>query len=80
MNVGGMFLATFFIVPQALPYDQPFRQPPRGEIQTFGWRDSPTTTGRHDISFALEGLPWELQYLGKWDHPRGQQIAKLKAL
>lgn len=75
----GTLFATFFVAPDSLAFDQPFRQPPVGEIQTYGWKD-PYHYWHQDIAFAVRDVAWELVTLEEWNHPRGQQIAQFKAV
>lgn len=79
MAEGGVFFATFFVAPDGLAFDQSFRQPPVGEIETHGWKD-PYHYWRRDIDFAVRDLAWAFETLEEWDHPRGQQIARFKAI
>jgi SAM-dependent methyltransferase len=79
MRDGAVFHATFFLAPDDLPYDRTVRQPPAGEIETYGWQD-PYHYWRRDIEFAAEGLRWRLLSLDDWNHPRGQRMARFAAI
>lgn len=73
---GGYFFATAFLIPDAHPADEPYRQSGvlEGEpIVTTGLAD-PYHYYLRDFSYAIEGLPWKLTRLGDWGHPRGQQM------
>lgn len=69
---GGRLYATFFECPRDRPVWQPLAQQPSGI------RTSATANPYHyrvrDLLFAAEGLPWEFEYIGEWDHPHGQRL------
>ncbi|MBB3949426.1 class I SAM-dependent methyltransferase [Aureimonas jatrophae] len=79
MRDGGLFFCTFFLVPDHLQAGETMRQPPGGEVETFSWRD-PFHVWRRDILFAMEGLGWQLETVESWRHPRGQEMARFRAV
>lgn len=78
MREGGTFFCTFFRAPPELPRDRPMRHEPRGEVESFGWRD-PFHVWDEDIRFAMEGLGWRFDGLRDWRHPRGQLMGHFVA-
>ncbi|WP_062017358.1 class I SAM-dependent methyltransferase [Aureimonas sp. AU4] len=79
MREGGRFFCTFFMAPDLLQTGETMRHPPRSEVETFCWRD-PFHVWRRDILFAMEGLGWELEDIEAWGHPRGQEMARFRAV
>lgn len=77
MQAGGSFFATYWRCPDDHDITQPLTQPsPSGE-------DAPIIT--HDICdsyhyrlqdlvWCASALPWRVEEVGKWEHPRGQQM------
>lgn len=65
------FYATFFIVPEGLA-DGTFEQQP-GAVVTQRHSD-PYHYALSDIRLAAVGLPWKIELIGDWQHPRGQQM------
>ena len=43
------------------------------DIVTYDIRD-PYHYKLADFFYAASGLPWQIRYLGKWGHPRGQRM------
>lgn len=70
INVGGHFFATFFELPRTASPSLPFTHDP-GEIVTYDTRD-PYHYKLADFFYAASGLPWQIRYIGGWEHPRGQ--------
>ncbi|WP_279477948.1 class I SAM-dependent methyltransferase [Aureimonas sp. SK2] len=79
MAPGGRFFCTFFVAPPSLPRDASMRHKPRGEVESFGWKD-PFHVWREDIEFAVEGMDWRFEGLHDWNHPRGQIMAHFHAV
>lgn len=69
---GGTFFATCFALPEGRPTGEPFTHPPAG-VTTYGDRD-PFHYRFEDFRFAARGLPWQVEVIGDWGHPRGQQM------
>jgi len=69
---GGRLFATFFEVPSGQDPELPIRQQPGG-IETYSDRN-PYHYRFEDIELALRHLPWRAEYLGDWEHPRGQKM------
>lgn len=74
MEVGGRFLATFFLAPDDHPISAPLVHE-IGGVTSRGWRD-PFHYYVRDLAYAVEGLPWRLNVRGAWDHPRDQQMVE----
>lgn len=79
LRLDGVFHCTVFVAPDEHPVDQPMRHPPFDEIETFSWQD-PFHVWRRDIEFAMTGLGWRLEAVEDWDHPRGQKMARFRAI
>lgn len=81
-KAGGCFFATGWIVPEDHPVSEPFTQPGSldGEpIVTYPTRDSYHYRAE-DYHYAAKGLPWKLDIIGDWNHPRGQQMLSFTRL
>jgi SAM-dependent methyltransferase len=72
IKIGGHFFATFFELPRTASPSLPFAQDP-GNIVTYDTRD-PYHYKLADFFYAASGLPWQIRYIGKWGHPRGQRM------
>jgi SAM-dependent methyltransferase len=72
IKIGGRFFATFFELPRTSTPEHPFTHDP-GEVVTYDTRD-PYHYKLADLFYAASGLPWQIRYLGKWGHPRGQRM------
>jgi len=70
---GSRFYATVFLAPEDADPWQPITHPPAG-ITTY-----PTVNPYHyravDVGFWAEALPWRLERIEEWGHPRGQSMA-----
>jgi SAM-dependent methyltransferase len=71
-KVGGHFFATFFELPRTARPSLPFTHDPR-DIVTHDIRD-PYHYKLADLFYAASGLPWQIRYIGRWGHPRGQRM------
>ena len=69
---GGVFHATFFELPEGESSGKDIRHPP-ADVLTHGAAD-PYHHRVADFRHAVEGLPWEVRYVGKTKHPRGQRL------
>ncbi|HXT52374.1 MAG TPA: class I SAM-dependent methyltransferase [Thermoanaerobaculia bacterium] len=70
---GGRFFATYFEWPEGLPAEDPLEHQPGG-IVSFADRD-PFHYRVEDLRRCAAGLPWELEVIGEWGHPRDQRMA-----
>ena len=70
--IGGVFYATAFICSDKDAFTKPFKHQP-GDIVT-----SPTEDPFHyketDFAYAANGLPWKVELIGDWNHPRNQSM------
>lgn len=66
------FFLTAFIVPQEA-LSTSFKHYP-GEITTHPHRD-PYHYSLLDLQYVTSGLPWSVEYVGDWKHPRNQKMA-----
>jgi cyclopropane fatty-acyl-phospholipid synthase-like methyltransferase len=65
--------ATVFIAPDdalSKPFDQ-------GGVQTYPHRD-PYHYSLADLRHAAAGLPWDVDYIGHWGHPRHQKMVAFR--
>ncbi|MFL6290903.1 MAG: class I SAM-dependent methyltransferase [Thermoanaerobaculia bacterium] len=69
---GGQFYVTYFECPADWP-ELPRTYEPHGGT-TYPDRD-PFHYRVEDLRRCAEGLPWRLEPLGSWGHPRGQHMA-----
>ncbi len=72
MAANGSFFATFFIVPDDLPYGAPFTHVP-GDVVTNDHRD-PYHYRFSDLWRLCEQLPWHPNLIGDFGHPRSQKM------
>jgi cyclopropane fatty-acyl-phospholipid synthase-like methyltransferase len=70
---GSQFYATIFHCPDDTDWTQALSHSP-GEIITFPDRD-PYHYRYADLEFCCRDLPWKLQNLESWQHPRDQLMA-----
>lgn len=70
---GGRLFATYFEWPAGWPAGEPLVHQPGG-IVSYSGRD-PFHYRVEDLREAAAGLPWELEVVGEWGHPRGQRMA-----
>jgi SAM-dependent methyltransferase len=70
---GGQFFATVFHCPDDADWTEPLAHSPGG-ITSFPDRD-PYHYRYADLEFCCRGLPWKLQSLEGWHHPRDQLMA-----
>ncbi len=71
MSIGGVFFASYFLVSDG-PTHRPLVHKPGG-IVTHGSKD-PFHYRTDDFRHAISGLPWALDDLGDWGHPRDQRM------
>jgi len=70
---GGRFFATYFEWPEGWPAEEPLEHP-LGGIVSYSDRD-PFHYRVEDLRRCAAGLPWELEVIGEWGHPRDQRMA-----
>ena len=75
MKPGGCFYATFFDVGNDHPMEEPKTHQPGGIVTHF--TEDPYHYQFEDIHLAARDLPWHVEYLGDWDHPRAQKMVCL---
>ncbi len=71
---GGVFYATFFEVPEGHDRETPLRHTP-GDVVTHSSQD-PFHYTRGDVEHMIEDLPWQMEWIGDWDHPRDQRMVQ----
>ena len=72
MRSGACFYATIFEAPSGGPPPVTLTHQP-GSVVTYATRD-PYHYSVADMRYAIAGLPWRLEYIGDWAHPRGQKM------
>jgi cyclopropane fatty-acyl-phospholipid synthase-like methyltransferase len=72
MKKDGRLYATFFECPKDHPLEQPLRHEPGGVVTYFD-RDPYHYRISH-LLMIINDLPWTLEYIGNWDHPRAQKM------
>ncbi len=70
---GARFYATFFEAPDG-PQRDSLRHTP-GDIVSYATRD-PFHYRRADLEACAHGLPWRLEHVGDWGHPRAQRMLR----
>ena len=75
MKNGSLFCATFFLVDNE-QWSKPFTHQPGGATTL------PTSDPYHyreiDLRYCIADLPWELEIVGDWRHPRDQKMVVFK--
>ena len=69
---GGRFYATFFELPPSENLTLAYTHDP-GSVVTFDAND-PYHYKVADFRYAVEDLPWRVNYIGRWGHPRAQNM------
>lgn len=74
MAPSGSFFATYFACPEDWPLDKPRIHEPGGVVTTavsdpYHYRDN-------DFVWAAHGVPWRLDVIGDWQHPRAQRMLR----
>jgi hypothetical protein len=77
MEPDGALFVTFFLVPDHHPFGQSFKHP--HGITSFDDRDPYHYRSWQIHNFAL-GLPWSVEIIGEWDHPRDQQMVLFRPI
>jgi SAM-dependent methyltransferase len=72
MNSGGKFYATFFEVSSSETWVDSYHHN-IGGIVTHADAD-PYHYRQSDFLWCIEGLSWNMEYIGNWQHPRNQKI------
>jgi SAM-dependent methyltransferase len=70
---GGRVFVTYFEQPEGWPAAAPLPHQPGG-IVSFADRD-PFHYRVQDLEACTVGLPWKLEVIGEWGHPRDQRMA-----
>jgi SAM-dependent methyltransferase len=65
------FFLTVFIAPDGA-LSKPFTHEPGG-VTTYPHRD-PYHHSVADLHHVAAGLPWRVEYIGEWNHPRNQKM------
>lgn len=73
MKEGGVFYATYFELPQGEPSHIDVQHEPGGVV-THGDSD-PYHYSIEDLKHIASGLPWRLEIIGDFGHPRAQRLA-----
>lgn len=73
---GGEFYATFFMVADTHLVSDPAQHPIAGTNQTItSWAtQDPYHISPEMIAFEMRSLPWNIEIIGEWNHPRSQQM------
>ena len=78
MNAGAVFYITAFICPAEKDATCPIKHDPGGIVT------SPVSDPFHyqsdDFQYAAKGLPWRVEVIGNWDHPRNQSMVAFHRL
>lgn len=77
MSTGGVFFASYFLSPGG-PTHLPLVHEPGGVV-THGSKD-PFHYRIDDFRHAITGLPWALEDVGGWGHPRDQRMLAFSRL
>lgn len=76
MDMGGQLYASFFELNDVARRELPIVHQPGG--MTSHSDRSFYHYHRSDFAFAIQGLPWSLDYIGEWGHPRDQRMVRFK--
>lgn len=76
-RVNGLFYATFFLCEDGVDWTMP--QPIVGEISSKPTSD-PYHYTAHDIHGLVQELPWSVDVVGDWQHPRRQSMVVFRRL
>ncbi len=74
-RLGGRFFATFFELPRDADASLPYTHDPGGVV-SYDTSD-PYHYRLADFFYAASGLPWQIRYIGDWQHPQGQHMLEL---
>lgn len=74
MAPGGRFYATYFESPEDRPDAIELQHEPGGIISYLD-RD-PYHYRARDLDWLADGLPWRVEHVGDWGHPRDQRMAR----
>lgn len=72
MGEGGRFYATYFEIDESLDREA-------GQVHAIGGMTSHSDRAfyhysKRDMAFVVEDLPWALDHIGDWGHPRDQKM------
>jgi SAM-dependent methyltransferase len=71
---GGRFLTTYFVAPPEHPLDEPRDDGALWSERNVFFYYYP------DLGYAVRGMPWQMNYIGDWKHPRGQVMVEYRRL
>ncbi|MDQ6962315.1 MAG: class I SAM-dependent methyltransferase [Mariprofundaceae bacterium] len=71
---GAVLFATFFICPEDRSEDDSLMHE-QGGVITFPFSD-PYHFKFSKLSNSIKGLPWDIELVGDWKHPRGQLMVR----
>jgi SAM-dependent methyltransferase len=74
---GGKCLVTYFPCPDDADLVEPFAHV--SGVVTHDWKD-PYHYRTSDLDWAVAELPWRVQPIGDWGHPRGQHVVEFVRL
>lgn len=74
MPPGGRFFATAFIAGDDVPYDADVKQ----VVHTTRPERDPFHYHVHELEWAATVAEWDCLFIGKWKHPRGQQMVEFR--
>ncbi|MEP7013787.1 MAG: hypothetical protein ABJC13_25990, partial [Acidobacteriota bacterium] len=74
MAPGGRFYATYFECPEDRPDAIELHHEPGG-IVSYLDRD-PYHYRARDLDWLADGLPWKVEHVGDWGHPRDQKMVR----
>lgn len=69
---GGVFFATFFECPAELEIYEPVEHEPAAIVTTHV--SDPYHYRAEDFHYLCKNTVWTMQYIGEWNHPRGQRM------
>lgn len=72
MRPGGKFYATFFEAPEGKPTHPDMHHEPGGIVTHAGI--DPFHHRLSDYAHLIKGLPWDLEHIGEFGHPRDQRM------
>ncbi len=73
VRVGGQFYVTVFLARQGEDWSRPLFHE-TGGVTTYPAQD-PFHCTPDDLEYCCKGMPWKLELVGDWGHPRDQLMA-----
>ena len=74
MPPGGRFYATYFECPEERPDALTLDHQPGGIVSYLD--RAPYHYRRRDLDWLADGLPWRVEHVGDWGHPRAQKMVR----